>query len=382
MILESGAETPLPWRRGAWPRWAPQVLALWGVVYALAEIVLAATDITVAWSPHLTFTPASHLALAALALVAATAGRAAARPLTRRGRFLVAAALLITGPVFVMCMAQLPAYVVTLIAGDGVDSATGLLHILMNTIGVVPLVLVATALQRTWRGRCPRCGERHSSGRDDSFGYPGYDGPMTRPEPSIASKRSRTTAYLLMAGLLPWAGAKTIWTLGGSALGVTADAWRRAAEGDSTGVTRALASVGIDVTVAASGLAVFLMLGLLHPWGQVFPRWTLFLAGRRVPRMLPLLPAYMCAVGLPIYGVVLLVMAPLDAIGVLTPPKVTPPFTSQSGLLWMVAFGGSAFLGLGLSLVVAARSYAARTRPTCASTQSPHKEPSRAGAAR
>lgn len=367
MVLEQVSENFSASRRAAWPRWAPHALAAWGIGYALAEIALAATHITVAWSPHLAFTPAAHLALAALALIASAAGRAAARPLRRRGRILVAAALIATGPAFVLCMAELPGYLVTLIAGDGVDSLTGFLHVLMNTAGVIPLVLVATTLHRTWRGRCPRCGQHHS---------PGYDGPMARPAASLAPSRTRLTAYLLMAGVLPWAVTKTIWTLGGSALGVSAKAWRQASEGNATGVTHALAAVGIDVTVASAALAVFLLLGLLHPWGQVFPRWTLFLAGRRVPRMLPLLPAYMCAAGLPIYGLILLIYAPLSAAGFVAAPKLGAPFTSQSGVLWMVAFGGSAFLGIGLGLVVAARSYAERTRPICASAQSPQSAPS------
>ncbi|MFF4644467.1 hypothetical protein [Streptomyces sp. NPDC001389] len=36
-------------------------------------------------------------------------------------------------------------------------------------------------------------------------------------------------------------------------------------------------------------------------------------------------------------------------------------------LAWVVEFGGLAFGGLGFALVAAARSYAARTRPVCAS---------------
>lgn len=130
---------------------------------------------------------------------------------------------------------------------------------------------------------------------------------------------------------------------------------------------KALASVGIDVTVLAAMAAVFLLLGLLHPWGQVFPRWTLFLSGRRVPRLLPLLPAWLSSVGLSAYGVFLLGYASLSATGAVPEPKPSGAFTTASGIAWMVAFGGLAFAGLGFGLIAAARSYSARTLPMCAS---------------
>ncbi|WP_354645205.1 hypothetical protein [Kitasatospora camelliae] len=63
---------------------------------------------------------------------------------------------------------------------------------------------------------------------------------------------------------------------------------------------------------------------------------------------------------------VLVIAAPLAAVGVLPEIKPSPPFTTGSGITWMVEFGGPAFAGLGIGLLVAARSYAARTRPVCA----------------
>ncbi|MFF9244831.1 hypothetical protein ACF1AY_38930 [Streptomyces sp. NPDC014776] len=135
-----------------------------------------------------------------------------------------------------------------------------------------------------------------------------------------------------------------------------------------SGVARRLwAFSGIDVTVLAAMVGGFLLLGLLYTWGQVFPRWTVVLSGRRVPRLLPLIPAWLTGIPLAMYGSVLIVMAPLMAVGVLPEIKPSPPFTTTSGITWMVEFGGLAFAGLGIGLVVAARSYAARTRPVCAS---------------
>ncbi|MEW2485313.1 hypothetical protein [Streptomyces sp. NPDC048411] len=336
------------------------------MLFAAVQVTWAASGTTVPWSPDVAYAPGVQLLLAALAVLAAGACLATTRTLARRGRVTVAASLILAVPVFVMGMAGLPAYFVMLASFSGVESATGLAHTLLSAVGAALLILVAMSYRRRLRGRCPRCGHDH----------PGdFDGPLAHPGPSLASRRTRVTVYLLMGGLLPWAAVKTIWTLGGDAIGVTAQGWRESNAGAS-GVAKALASVGIDVTVLAAAAAVFLLLGLLHPWGQVFPRWTLFLSGRRVPRLLLLLPAWLCAVGLSVYGVVLLITAPLIGIGVL--PKLEPSgaFTTSSGITWMVAFGGLAFGGLGFGLIAAARSYSARTRPACANAATPVPTPS------
>ncbi|AQW46764.1 hypothetical protein ACIQPP_08900 [Streptomyces violaceusniger] len=354
-----GLPSPEPgwrvWPR-RWPRWAPHVTAVWGVLYAAVQVVWAAAGTTVPWSPHVAYAPGVQLALAAGALLASGACLATPRPLARRGRVAVAAVLAVAVPVFAMGMASLPAYVVTLASLSGVESATGFAHVLLNTVGLGLLLLVGVSHRRRLRGRCPRCGAGHTG--DGS-------GPLVHPPASVASRRTRIQVYLLMCGLLPWAVVKTIWTLGGDALSVTAEKWREENAGGS-GVAKALVSVGIDVTVLAALAGIFLLLGLMYPWVQVFPRWTLLLTGRRVPRLLPLLPAWLSAIGLSVYGVVLVIYAPLSAADVL--PRIAPDgaFTSSAGITWMVLFGGPAFGGLGFGLIAAARSYAARTRPVCA----------------
>lgn len=343
------------WSR-RWPAWAPYAAAVWGVSFAAVQVAWALSGATVPWSPHAAYAPSVQLALAALAVVAAAACLATTRTLAGRGRAAVAAALILTVPVFALGMASLPAYFVTLASFSGVESATGLAHDLLSGVGAALLVLVALSYRRRLRGRCPRCGQDHSGA---------FDGPLAHPGPSRAPRRTRVLVHLLMCGILPWAGVKVIWTLGGDALGVTARAWREANAGESR-FAKALASVGIDVTVLAALAAVFLLLGLLHPWGQVFPRWTLFLSGRRVPRLLPLLPAWSSSVGLSAYGVFLLGYASLSATGAVPEPKPSGAFTTASGIAWMVAFGGLAFAGLGFGLIAAARSYSARTLPICA----------------
>ncbi|MEV7614096.1 hypothetical protein [Streptomyces sp. NPDC089799] len=347
------------WSR-RWPAWAPRAAALWGAVYAAVEITWAAAGTTVPWKAHASHAPAVQLLLAALALLAGTACLATTRTLGGPARAAVATALTVTLPVFVVGTIGLPIHFVTLMFLSRVESATGLAQVLLNTAGAALLFLVGLSHRRRLRGHCPRCGRPH----------PGTgDGPLVHPAASRASNRTRTAACLLMCGLLPWAAVKSIWLLGGDALGVTAEDWQRTTGDGASGPARAAASVGIDVTVLAGAVGVFLLLGLLHTWGQVFPRWTVFLAGRRVPRPLPLVPAWLTGVPLAMYGTVLVVLAPLMATGLLPAIEPSPPFTTGSGLTWMVAFGGLAFGGLGLGLIVAARSYAARTRPACAAAR-------------
>ncbi|WP_157245024.1 hypothetical protein [Nonomuraea typhae] len=175
-----------------------------------------------------------------------------------------------------------------------------------------------------------------------------------------ASLRVRVAVYLLLCGLVPWAGVKTVWTLGGDALGVAGETWLRGVEADGGAVYRALAAVGVDLTVLAALLGVFLGLGLVQRWGMVFPRWTPLLAGRRVPAWLPLVPAWGVGAVLGLYGVVLLVMVVLGLLGVTPRFAPTAPFTGSADITWMVLFGGLAFGGLGGALVVGAWSYMRR----------------------
>ncbi|MBP2056639.1 hypothetical protein J2Z21_009658 [Streptomyces griseochromogenes] len=332
--------------------------ASWGVLYAAVEVAWAAAGITVPWKEHASFAPAVQLLLAALAVLASGACLASTRTLAKPGRAAVATALIVTIPVFVVGTNGLPIYFVTLVTLSGIESATGLAQVLLNTLGAALLLLVGLSYRRRLRGDCPRCGQPHTGTSD---------GPLAHPAVSPPPKRTRKAVYLLMCGLLPWAGVKSIWTLGGNALGVSGVDWQKTTSVGASGPSKAAAAAGIDVTVLAAMVGVFLLLGLLHAWGQVFPRWTLILSGRRVPRLLPLIPAWLTGIPLTMYGAVLTIMAPLIAVGVLPEIKPSPPFTTSSGITWMVEFGGLAFAGLGIGLVVAARSYAARTRPVCAS---------------
>jgi hypothetical protein len=334
-----------------WPVWAPFTGALWGVVYAVVQVVWVVSGTDVAWT---VFSGRQvQVGLAACGVIGAGLCLAA-----RQGsRAVVGVGLVLVAGVFGLGMLGLPMYFVTIVSGAGIESVAGLVQVVVNAAGAGLMMLVGLSYVRRLRGLCPRCGQAHAATTDARLAYPGA---------SVASRRIRVAVYLLMCGILPWAGVKTVWLLGGDALGVTARAWRREVEAGAKGAAKALATVGVDVTVLAALLGVFLMLGLLHRWGLIFPRWTLLLSGRRVPRLLPLIPAWLTAASLSVYGIALLVIAPLSVVGVLPGFEPVSPFTTRDGLTWMIEFGGLAFTGLGVGLIVAAWSYGRRTRPVCA----------------
>lgn len=352
-----------------WPEWAGRAAVWWAVGYGVVMAGWVVSDASVPWKPGDVLGGGAEAALGVLAVGAGALAWSAGRPGRAgaggwlRRRPLIRAGIAGAVGVFGAGALGLPEYAVTLLSLSGVESATGLVWVLLNAAGAGLLSLTWLAARRRASGRCARCGRPHQTGRRGRDGRDLY-GPQVHPAPSRADRRTRVVAYALLGGLLPWAGVKTVWTLGGDALGVTAEGWRAANSGGSA-PARALASIGVDVTVLAAAAGVALLLGLLHPWGQAFPRWTGPLAGRRVPRLVPLLTAWAVGAGLALYGTVLVVYAPLSAAGLVRGVTPEAPFTSEAGVMWMVLFGGLAFGGLGYGLLAGARSYAIRTRPVC-----------------
>lgn len=192
----------------------------------------------------------------------------------------------------------------------------------------VGALLVATAIawQRRTAGVCIRCGQSH--GRSSGRRY---------PDPHPAPLAVRRIAYAGCGLFLPYL---TLHVLGASGVaGIEPNGFRPPWSALAAGV-------------GGIGLAVFLLLGLVQPWGMVFPRWTLWLAGRRVPRFLPLAPVWLIAPTLALYGSGSLVYA----------------FFTEYGAVGLGGAASLAFAGYGWALGIAAVSYQIRTRPSCAST--------------
>jgi hypothetical protein len=97
------------------------------------------------------------------------------------------------------------------------------------------------------------------------------------------------------------------------------------------------------------GPAVFLLQGLVRGWGIVFPQWIPWIGGRRVLRLLPLVPAWLVAPTLTLYGFGSIVYA----------------VVVHASLVGLGGAASLAFACYGTALTLAALSYQRRTRPVC-----------------
>lgn len=100
-------------------------------------------------------------------------------------------------------------------------------------------------------------------------------------------------------------------------------------------------------------LGGILSLGLISPWGMVYPRWTPLLGGRRVPAWFPLTPTALGSALMAGYVLTLPVQIP-HAIATASPDD---PFTITGALV-----GLPILLAWTIALPVAGWSYLQRTR--------------------
>jgi hypothetical protein len=153
---------------------------------------------------------------------------------------------------------------------------------------------------------------------------------------------------------------KLTWASGGTFAGMTGEEMLALSKRNGASeMWLTLESWGLDGTVLLAMLGTFLLWGLVRPWGQAFPRWTLWLRGRRVPRWLPLAPALIGAATLAPYGVFGVGYVTLATVGMVTMRR--GDFHSSGDALLVAWIGMAAFALYGVALAVAARSYWLRT---------------------
>ncbi|MEV7021570.1 hypothetical protein [Kitasatospora sp. NPDC093558] len=269
--------------------------------------------------------------VAGVGVAAVPAGAAAARG--RPGPVLRAALWGLAGPAAVAAWGLLMD-VLVLLTGAAVDSVPGAVLHALSAVGVV--LLVAAARVR------PAAGDR------------------PRPAPSEASAPVQLAAWAGTLAFVPYVVMKLNWALGGSFAGLDGARIRVTNERNgASGLWLTLEDWGIDATALMAALGVFLLWGLVRPWGQVFPRWTPVLRGRRVPRWLPLTPALIGAGTLAPYGLMGVGYLSLCTVGVTTIRTGDMPTPDDALMIGWV--GMSAFAVYGVALAVAVRSYWRRT---------------------
>jgi hypothetical protein len=109
--------------------------------------------------------------------------------------------------------------------------------------------------------------------------------------------------------------------------------------------TPGMLEVGLGCALASAGGGV-LTHGLVSRWGEVYPRWVFWRAGRRVPPMLAVFPA----------AVVALVLVPAGFM------NLRSPVTADT---WAVTAPGDLWILWGAALGAATVAYHLRRRPAC-----------------
>ncbi|MGI5230482.1 hypothetical protein [Actinoallomurus sp. CA-142502] len=226
--------------------------------------------------------------------------------------------------------------VITLVFGEGVDGAAAAAGHALAAAGAVLLAV--------------------SAHRPRPAGSTAAAGP-----PAPASRRVRAAAWAGALAFVPYAAMKMVWAAGGTFAGMDrARVLAVSRRNGASGMWLTLESWGVDATALLAALGIFLIFGLVYPWGLRFPRWALGLRGRRVPRWLPLTPALLGAATLAPYGIAGVGYAALGTAGVVTVPRGDFPSSADALLVSWIGLGAFGLYGVALALT--ARSYWLRTR--------------------
>jgi hypothetical protein len=155
-----------------------------------------------------------------------------------------------------------------------------LMHQLLCLIGGFLWLGATVSYARQSGDACLYCGRR--------------DGPEGWTSSSNAARWGRIAVYVAMAVPVLYATTRYAWALG-IPLGMTEEHLRRGQESGTWISGLFLATFGL--------VGALLMLGLVQHWGEVFPRWMIGLAGRRVPIALAGIPASIVSVLLMVGGI-------------------------------------------------------------------------------
>jgi len=196
--------------------------------------------------------------------------------------------LLMTGLTLLVLLGYVPYVVVGLFTGAEIGqrylkdlTRWPVVHQWLCLIGGFLWLAATVSYGRRSGDACPYCGRR--------------DGPEGWPRPNQAARWGRIAVYVSRVAPVFYALTRYAWALG-FALGMSEEDLRR---GQGSGMWIS------GLFLATFGLVgVVLTFGLVQRWGEVFPRWMIGLAGRRVPIALAVVPASLVSVLLVVGGIV------------------------------------------------------------------------------
>ncbi|HZG17048.1 MAG TPA: hypothetical protein VE710_18835 [Candidatus Bathyarchaeia archaeon] len=178
------------------------------------------------------------------------------------------------------------------------------------------MLWAATALsfQRQTRNACSYCG-RNSDG-------------IRWMASSSAQRWGRWATYVAILAPAYYDITRIAWLLG-IPLGVTEELFQSLQKSDAVWAGAGLALVSI--------VGAILTHGLIKPWGETFPRWFPFWAGKRVPVALAVVPAGLVSILLTVTGIQVVIQFILTGDfqnwGATTPLLFLP--------IWGIALGGA-----------------------------------------
>jgi hypothetical protein len=195
--------------------------------------------------------------------------------------------LLMTGLDLLVLLGYIPYTVRSLFIGDKISQVFlkawtqwTTIHQLLCLIGGFLWLAATVSYARRSGDACLYCGRR--------------DGPEGWNSPANARRWGRITVYVAMVAPVFYALTRYAWALG-FPLGMSEEHLRSGQESGAWISGLFLATFGL--------VGAALMLGLVQHWGEVFPRWMIGLAGRRVPIALAAVPASLASVLLIVGGI-------------------------------------------------------------------------------
>lgn len=349
------------WVRG-WQHWAPYTAVAWSLAYAVLGAYWAVSGRGFPYAPELVsgvtgpvagrFGPGvAWIVVISAGIPAAAVGTAMLRGARVLRPFLVTAGallaavllLLMTDVTLLALLGYTPGGVVGLLTGAEMGQAYleylaqvqwTIAHQLLCLVGGFVWLAATISYARRSGDACLYCGRRH--------------GPKGWNSPKNATRWDRIAAYVAMTVPIFYALTRYAWALG-IPLGISEEFLRLGQESGMWTAGLSMATFGL--------VGAVLTLGLVQRWGEVFPRWMVGLAGRRVPIALAVVPASIVSV---------LLMVGSIAMWSGYAQIVVEAVSGGTGGLGIVGFAPTALFPVwGVALAVATLGYYYRRRGPC-----------------
>jgi hypothetical protein len=172
------------------------------------------------------------------------------------------------------------------------------------------------------------------------------DGPEGWTSPAYAARWGRIAVYVALVAPIVYGLTRYAWAVG-IPLGMNVEQLRLGQERGTWISGLFLANFGL--------VGAALMLGLVQRWGEVFPRWMIGLAGRRVPIVLAVVPAAIVSVLLMVGGLTICSNF----------PQMAESAAASGQNVWIVVGPTLLFPVWGSALAVATLGYYYRRRGPC-----------------